>query len=712
MVKRRLALIALALLVSPIWSQSTGGVTVEPRSSVSAEFPQLFDDLYIYGASASAGVRLAPTRLDWLGFGLDLRYVELALQGGYWFDLNAIGPEFGLDFRYSPLTWLSIQLRLAGGGALAWTYTDVLPYSDRYAVGATGRIGTGVLFRLGRLTLGLETDLHGLFGLSTSLSLGIQGGWTLGRSNVPAERAEPLETHPEPLTDSTTVVTGGKPTIGDIVIPPVFPVMRKYYSEHPIGTVVIANETGAPVEDVVVKIDMPGFIDTALTSARFDLLPAGAREDVDLLAIFNETVLGITESERVPATVSVDYVSNGTSAQVSEVVPVEFHDRNTLTWDDNSKAAMFVTARDPEVKMWAGNLSASVTNLGNAAIDPHLQHAIMMHTAIAEAGLAYGPDPATPYAKISEDPYALDYVQFPFQTLSVRTGDCDDLSVLYATLLQAAGQATAFVVTPGHIFVAVLLDADPDEAMQRYLAPEDLIVRGGDVWLPIEVTQVREDFLQAWSTGAREWRESAGRGEAELIPLSEAWETYPSVAFSVTRTDFSPPDEEAVVEGFTEQLRQLVRREIAPRETALRDRLAADPASDRDRNRLGVLYARYGLLDEAEDAFEEAAVRAYSPAITNLANLAFLRGHLDRAEESYQRALELDPVSAAALLGLARVSYEQENYGLVREYYSALERAAPEVAERYAYLSPRGDVTARAADAAALASTVEWEEKP
>ncbi|MCK4514684.1 MAG: hypothetical protein KAU31_05460, partial [Spirochaetaceae bacterium] len=345
------------------------------------------------------------------------------------------------------------------------------------------------------------------------------------------------------------------------------------------------------------------------------------------------------------------------------------------------------------------------------AIDKHLQHAVMMHAALAGAGLAYGPDPATPYAQMSEDPFALDYVQFPLQTLTARTGDCDDLSVAYATLLEAAGQSAALLLTPGHIFVAVKLDADPRTAMNQYLMPEDLIIHDSEVWLPVEVTHIQREFVEAWSAGARQWRESSGRGEASFIPVADAWQTYPSVAFSVSRAPFTVPDLDPIVADFQRQLEQFVRREISVREATLLDRFQSEPGDYRNRNRLAVLYARYGLYDEAEEVFQAVvADTEYLPALVNLGNLSFLRGDIAGAEAYYRRALDQGSENPAALLGMARVNYQMENYSSVRQYYERLTAASGELAGRYAYLSLRGDATSRANDVATMSTTVEWEE--
>ena len=48
----------------------------------------------------------------------------------------------------------------------------------------------------------------------------------------------------------------------------------------------------------------------------------------------------------------------------------------------------------------------------------------------------------------------------------------------------------------------------------------------GTVWLPVEVTMVGGRFLDAWQAGARQWRESSERAEAELLPVKDSWAVY------------------------------------------------------------------------------------------------------------------------------------------------------------------------------------------
>jgi hypothetical protein len=50
-----------------------------------------------------------------------------------------------------------------------------------------------------------------------------------------------------------------------------------------------------------------------------------------------------------------------------------------------------------------------------------------------------------------------DYVRYPFQTL-VSEGDCEDSSVLTASLLEALGYEVVLVEAPGHLAVGVYID--------------------------------------------------------------------------------------------------------------------------------------------------------------------------------------------------------------------------------------------------------------
>ena len=69
----------------------------------------------------------------------------------------------------------------------------------------------------------------------------------------------------------------------------------------------------------------------------------------------------------------------------------------------------------------------------------------------------------------------------------------------------------------------------------------------------------------------------------------------------------------------------------------------------------------------------------------------------------------LSPRNPTALLGIARVNYELENYGEVNVAYSSAEELDPKMAAKFSYLVTRSESTERAA-ALEREATI-WEEE-
>jgi tetratricopeptide (TPR) repeat protein len=323
-------------------------------------------------------------------------------------------------------------------------------------------------------------------------------------------------------------------------------------------------------------------------------------------------------------------------------------------------------------------------------------------------------DPSSAYENLSQNPLAVDYVQFPRQTLQFRAGDCDDLSATYAALLEAVGVDTAFITVPGHIFMAFLLDMPADEAQSAFSRPQDLIIReDGSVWVPIETTVLEAGFNDAWAEGARQWREHAPEGRAGFFRTREAWNTYQPVAFSVSNVTIVPPREDRIATRFERTLKSFIDREIYDQAQRYAGILRRNPGDTRTRNRLGVLYARYGRHREARAEFQAVLAReTYAPALVNLGNIAFVESSFGEAKEYYDRALEVTPYSGPALLGAARAASRLEDYEAARVSYERLARVDLELAERFAHLDPsQSDAVARASGEEALQRVLVWEEE-
>jgi hypothetical protein len=183
--------------------------------------------------------------------------------------------------------------------------------------------------------------------------------------------------------------------------------------------------------------------------------------------------------------------------------------------------------------------------------------------ALAAYGINYVIDPASSFVELSEDASALDSLNYPYQTLYYRGGDCDDLSILHCAMLEALGVDTAFITIPGHIYMAFDTGIGGEE-----WGVEDLIEQGGKLWMPVEITVPGEGFYHAWRIGAREWRAASSAGEAahgsldgeerRLYPMRDSWSFYPPVTVPEAGNQLPDlPEEQEITRRFTETAKYL-----------------------------------------------------------------------------------------------------------------------------------------------------------
>ena len=572
-------------------------------------------------------------------------------------------------------------------------------------IGAGGGAGIGVLLSptlLFQLSAGYDTYI-GLYdalsiSLGTTVRISGEGNASIPRADFAPPGRGPAE---------------GFIRFSEVELDRVFPVLYKYYDDHPIGRATVVNEGSRRLEDLEVRLGPKQFMDAPKVSARIDYLEPGEEKQIDIYALFTEEILSATEGAKVAAELSADYLVGGRPGGDAEVFTLDTYERNALRWDDDRKIAAFVTARDEEVQRFARNIASITDERGVEAVSRELQLAMVFFAALIEHRCSYVVDPSSAYTELSKNAVAVDSVQFPRQTLQFRAGDCDDLSATYAALLESAGVPTAFITVPGHIYTAFGLEMKEGEAERTFGRSEDLIIdETGMVWVPVETTLLRRGFLGAWAEGASQWRKYEQAGESRLLPTQEAWQTYEPVAFGVSDYEVDIPLRSAVMERFQRELDRFVTREISGREEQLLARLRNEPGDARTRNRLGVLYARYGRYQAAEEQFRDAVeAREYPPALLNLGNIAFLNDNLATARESYEQVLSLDPTNQAALLGVARVAYAEEQYKVAESAHARLAEYSPELAERFNYLGAGASGDGRASDIAKLESVVLWDEE-
>jgi tetratricopeptide (TPR) repeat protein len=594
-----------------------------------------------------------------------------------------------------------------GGASLSWAFTPSFS------------AGLGAAYRY-------------FFGLYNDLSIRLGGSYSLLPARALAARPpakprvekQPLPAKPEPMEEKPieakpekgqaqpekpALLAGAGLEISSVEFFNVFPVFFKYYSGHALGRIVVKNSDTTAATDVKAGFSVKQYMDNPSYSTALASLAPGEEKQIELFGLLKSNILEISEPTLVSSNITLEYAQGGARQKKEITRNVRIQDRNALTWEDDRGAAAFVTAKDPTVLKFSKNVSAMLSTRANKAVNKNLFAAMGIHEALRAVGLAYVVDPARPFDRMYQNKSAIDFLQFPAQTLEYKAGDCDDLAILYCALLESQSVSTAFITVPGHVFMAFSLNMNPEDARKAFLRPDELVYTEDGAWVPVEVTERKGDFLKAWETGAKEWRENQARGLAKLHPVNDCWQTYEPVGFSGTTVSIAMPQEEAVVKACLADVSTFITREIYPQVASLQAEIKKSQDPTKPTNRLGVLYAQHGILDLAEQQFAKLAEKDYVPALINMGCIWYARSEPRKALGYYQRALAREPTNAKALLYIARVNHDLENYGEVKVAYEALTQLDPTLAAQFGYLDLRGEEATRAANLSQAKELMFWE---
>ncbi len=411
--------------------------------------------------------------------------------------------------------------------------------------------------------------------------------------------------------------------------PGVFPGRLGHYARFPFATVVVRNPTDEDLDGVVTRVWLPGFADTPTESAPVDV-PAGQEARIPVRAVFDRARLGAqSRTEQSLATIQVEYGLGPLRRITRTKRPVVVYERHAMVWraDQGESIAGFIDGHAPGIQSIATSVQAELSGLEDPFAVP---------VAVTEAlrSLAYARDPKSPF-----DPARLDFVRFPDETLSVGRGDCDDLSVAFASLVEAVGGSAILLLLPSHVLVAVGTGLPPD--MRPALSIDDgATVRfGGQVYIPVEATHLKAGFPEAWAAAQRRLR-SASMAPT-IIDVAQARARYPAATLGRDEGAQHVPD--IALERVKATLDELSAARVA------RVRSRADAfirqGTPNALGEAGTLLAQMGDLEAARPLLLRATAQPDASArfLNNLGNVELIKGAPADALRLYERVLAASP---------------------------------------------------------------------
>jgi len=284
------------------------------------------------------------------------------------------------------------------------------------------------------------------------------------------------------------------------------------YGDRWLARTVITNTGEKPVRDFHIQYRISGNAESTSAEEYPVILPGQTVRDY-CYPVFDRDHMAEIDSE-TPAELLITYECDGMDRSVvtserfdflghNEWVRTDLPADECLTfqdWHDNDEfLAAFVTHKDPSVQEFAKRLTGGIFT---ATDDGAMDALSRIYYGLRDAPFRYITEPESYWS----DGYA-QHVQFPSETIAYQSGNCVDLSVLFASLLEAVGVKTYLTLSTGHCQISIEL-------------PEEGTI------IPVEATMVdgpQKTLQDAFDVGYQWYEEQAAQGTYIYIDVEEAW---------------------------------------------------------------------------------------------------------------------------------------------------------------------------------------------
>jgi hypothetical protein len=376
----------------------------------------------------------------------------------------------------------------------------------------------------------------------------------------------------------------------------IFPSRIRAYETQPLAGVGILNGKKA-LDNVKLSVIIPDIMRLSADTNINSLPPLAARTINVPLLLDNAALLSNTESRTVYGQASLSFGQGSASVQRKLTAPVLIHDKNAMDWNMPDAIGGFVTFRDPVVADMAGIAVRSADIV--SSVNRDMLNAMAIFAAVKTSGAGYVKDPSSKTGKTN-----LDRIQYPRETLKRKSGDCDDLAVLYAALLEAAGIQPAIISYSDHVLV--MFNTGIYEKNRLSISPDTLqtISHNGTLWIPVETTMIGKGFVDAWHSASREFHSSLKEGRRiDIIDLEKAWQAFSPVPLPQTDIEISIDGCDKTFATELDKLEKSIQSQLAG---SIEKLSGAGGKSIEALNSMGVLSAARNDISQAVKYFEQA----------------------------------------------------------------------------------------------------------
>jgi len=460
--------------------------------------------------------------------------------------------------------------------------------------------------------------------------------------------------------------------IKDLSFDTIYPSLQQYYRNHPIGTVTIYNTRNTTINNARLTVIIEDITDSWIDIEIPRVLP---NEKIvrDIYAPINQNIFRVSNDagRDINAETRIEYRFDNEIKNHKEARRLRISRLQAMDWSNRKQLGCFVNPADDKLRSFVvGVILPTFNDMDLPKTSRNLIYAAQIYDFYHANEVRYVPDPSS--SNISG--VSNDYIQFPYQTLELKRGDCDDLLVLLAASLGSAGVETGFIDIPGHVILVVDSGLSTADVMQGGFDINHFIYRNEKLWIPVETTLLgKNNFVESWLYAIERYKDLYNREGIlpDLIEFSQSHTIYPPASHSgeITSSGFNRSG----------QARELFSRDIANimllNQISIEKEFAQTLKAYPDNFDVLLQYALWsvdrGKLDQAQNLFNQILEKAPGnfAALINLGNLHVERGQFDLARAKYLAALDANIEADMVYLNLCVTEYRAGMLAKAKEYF-------------------------------------------
>ncbi len=275
----------------------------------------------------------------------------------------------------------------------------------------------------------------------------------------------------------------------------IFPTFRDNYLDAPFAIAQVEN-----LSDKKVLLKPSSFIDELNNEVIYSpniSIPPFDTVDVPFFTIINKEASSFDKTKISQA----KFILNTSNDEPDDIIlkPILVHDANN--WDGKVINLRYFVNSDIEFsKNYSNQILNRVKNESNKNNFTPFEIVKILFNEFVK-NMTY----------VSDRRATVDNVQFPSETIELKGGDCDDLSVCFSSILESNGIQTAFLDykpngTIGHVTLLINTKLNPQSVRtitnndRKYFVRKNIFEKE-EIWIPIEITSLT-NFDNAWNIGS------------------------------------------------------------------------------------------------------------------------------------------------------------------------------------------------------------------